>query len=91
MMATTNLSQSRATQRLLKHRLRVARFRAKKFFVRASSSMNITLAFAVSIMFVVWRERKLVYTYSAAHGARMAHTHIWRTVFVSRCHDERFG
>ena len=46
----------------------VKRFRAKKFLVRASSSMNMTLAFAVSIIFLVWRERELVYTYSG--GAR---------------------
>jgi len=40
----------------------VKRFRAKKFLVRASSSINMTLAFAVSNIFVVWRERELVYT-----------------------------
>jgi len=35
--------------------------------------MNITLALAVSIMFFVWRERELVYTYRGARGARTAH------------------
>jgi len=40
----------------------VKRLRTKKFLVRASSSMNMTLAFAVSIIFLVWRERELVYT-----------------------------
>jgi hypothetical protein len=38
----------------------VNRLRAKTFLVRASSSINMTLAFAVSIIFFVCRERQLV-------------------------------
>ena len=66
----------------------VKRFRAKKFLVRASSSMNMTLAFAVSIIFLVWRDRELVYR-RAVHERRI--THIRRTAFISRCHDECFA